>query len=81
MQAMCGIDTPWPASCSVTVSTRRAFAWLAQTMSRFGIEFEIVVRIDRDLRPIDRPFALADVQDTVDAVAPAIEIVDDRCCA
>jgi 2-keto-4-pentenoate hydratase len=51
------------------------------THVRFGIEFEIVVRIDRDLRPIDRPFALADVQDTVDAVAPAIEIVDDRCCA
>jgi 2-oxo-3-hexenedioate decarboxylase/2-keto-4-pentenoate hydratase len=45
---------------------------------RAGLEFEIAVRLGRDLRPDGRKLALADVTAAVDAVCPAIEIVDDR---
>ena len=38
------------------------------------------MRLGRDLLPLGRPFTMADVQGAVDAVAPAIEVVDDRGC-
>ena len=80
MQAMCGIDTP----VAGVVFRDRVHASGVRldraSYVRFGIEFEIAVRLGRDLLPIDRPFTLADVQGAVDAVAPAIEIVDDRHC-
>ena len=80
MQAMCGIDTP---VAGVVFSDRVHASGVRLDRSicvRFGIEFEIATRLGRDLRPIDRPFTLADIQAAVDAVAPAIEIVDDRHC-
>jgi 2-oxo-3-hexenedioate decarboxylase/2-keto-4-pentenoate hydratase len=42
-----------------------------------GLEFEIAVRLKRDLVPDGVP-SLAEVADAVDAVCAAIEIVDDR---
>jgi 2-keto-4-pentenoate hydratase len=80
MQAMCGIDTP-VAGVVLGDRVHRSGVHLDRADHvRFGIEFEIAARMGRDLRPIGRPFTLADVQAAVDAVAPAIEIVDDRHC-
>ncbi len=80
MQAMCGIDTP-VAGVVLADRVHASGVRLAHAdLVRFGIEFEIAVRLGRDLAPIDRAFTLADVQGAVDAVAPAIEIVDDRHC-
>ena len=42
------------------------------------MEFEIAVRLKRDLVPSGDVPTLADVAAAVDAVCPAIEIVDDR---
>ena len=80
MQALCGIDTP-VAGVVLGDGVHASGACLARASQvRFGIEFEIAVRLGRDLRPSGRPFTLADVRAAVDAVAPAIEIVDDRGC-
>ena len=80
MQAMCGIDTP----VAGVVFGDRVHASGAQlslaSLVHFGIEFEILVRLGRDLVPLGRPFTMADLQGAVDAVAPAIEVVDDRGC-
>jgi 2-keto-4-pentenoate hydratase len=80
MQAMCGIDSP----VAGVVFGDRVHACGARLdrleWVRAGIEFELAVRLGRDLPPLGRPFVLADVQAAVDAVAPAIEIVDDRGC-
>lgn len=80
MQAMCGIDTP---VAGVVLGDRVHASGVHLDRAdhgRFGIEFEIAVRIGHCLSPGDRPFTLADVEAAVDAVAPAIEIVDDRHC-
>ena len=78
MQAMCGVARPiagivlsdrvQPSGCRLD---RAAYG-------RLGIEFEIAVRLARDLLATAAPFAMADITAAVDAVAPAIEIVDDR---
>jgi 2-keto-4-pentenoate hydratase len=80
MQAMCGIDMP---VAGVVFRDRVHASGIYLDLANYvraGIEFEIAARLGRDLRPLARPFTLADVQSAVDAVAPAIEIVDDRHC-
>jgi len=80
MQAMCGIDTP---VAGVVLDDRVHASGVRLDRSqhgRLGVEFEIAIRLGRDLNPLDRPATLADVEMAVDAVAPAIEIVDDRSC-
>jgi 2-keto-4-pentenoate hydratase len=80
MQEMCRIDTPiggvvLPGRVheSGTVLDRVQFG-------RLGLEFEIGVRLGRDLPASAAPFDVAAVAAAVDAVAPAIEVVDDRNC-
>ena len=81
MQAMCGIDTP---VAGVVFSDRVHASGVRLDRShygRFGIEFEIAVRLGHDLRPAgETPISVDDVARAVDAVAPAVEIVDDRHC-
>ena len=80
MQEMCRIDTPIAGVVlpgrvhpSGTVLERAQFG-------RLGLEFEIAVRMGRSLPAQDAPFDLASVTAAVEAVAPAVEIVDDRNC-
>jgi 2-keto-4-pentenoate hydratase len=80
MQAMCGIDTPVAGVVFGDCVYASGVRLDRGACVRFGIEFEIAVRLGHDMRPLDRAFTLADVQGAVDAVAPAIEIVDDRHC-
>jgi 2-keto-4-pentenoate hydratase len=78
MQDMCRIDSP---IAGVVLSDRvhASGAVLdAQAYGRIGVEFEIAVRLKHDLVPSGGLPALADVAGAVDAVCPAIEIVDDR---
>ena len=80
MQAMCGINTP----VAGTIFTDRVHAsevvLKRSAYGRFGIEFEIAVHLGRDLMPAGQPFTLVDVAASIDGVAPAIEVVDDRGC-
>jgi 2-keto-4-pentenoate hydratase len=78
MQQMCGIDSP---IAGVVLADRVHASGVSLKPSgygRLGVEFEIAVRLKRDLVPDGGVPALADVAAAVDAVAPAIEIIDDR---
>jgi 2-keto-4-pentenoate hydratase len=80
MQAMCGIDTP-VAGVVLGDDVRGSGAAVRRALPvRLGLEFEIAVRLGRDLRATDRLPTLGEVEHAVDAVAPAIELVDDRDC-
>ena len=78
MQEMCGIDSP---IAGVVLDDRvhgSGASLSAAAYGRIGLEFEIAVRIGRDLVARRAPLTLEEVAAAVDAVCPAIEIVDDR---
>jgi 2-keto-4-pentenoate hydratase len=80
MQAMCGIDTP---VAGVVLGPRVHASGVALDAARYGrlgLEFEIGVRLARDLPPRGTAFARDEVAAAVGAVFPAIELVDDRAC-
>lgn len=81
MQAMCRIDTPvGGVVLADQVHGSGGVVHRAQ-YGRFGIEFEIAVRLRHDLKPApDGSVSMEDVAAAVGAVCPAIEIVDDRHC-
>jgi len=80
MQAMCGIDTP-VAGVILQQGVHQSGVELSRAdFGRLGIEFEIAVRLGRDLAPAGRAVELADLRDAVEAVAAAIEVIDDRHC-
>jgi 2-keto-4-pentenoate hydratase len=78
MQALTGVDHP----ISGVVLAKRIWASGVHipvaSYGRVGIEFEIGVRLGRDLAPHGRPFTPADVEAAVEGVCTACEIVDDR---
>jgi 2-keto-4-pentenoate hydratase len=78
MQQMCGIDSP---IAGVVLGTEVHRSGASVPLSRFvrlGIEFELAVRIGRDVEPGSLPKTTADVASVVDAICPAIELVEDR---
>jgi 2-keto-4-pentenoate hydratase len=81
MQAMCRIDSPI-AGVVMEDRVRQTGARLARSdYGRLGLEFEIAVRLARDLgRSSGGPVTIPEVSEAIDAVCPAIEIVDDRDC-
>jgi 2-keto-4-pentenoate hydratase len=80
MQAMCRIDSPI-AGVVLEDLVRETGASLARSdYGRLGLEFEIAVRLGRDLGRSGGSVSILEVSEAVDAVCPAIEIVDDRDC-
>ena len=78
MQEMCGIDQPIRGTIfSNRVAGSGAHLSLAD-YHHLGLEFEICVRLGRDLAPTGVPFTPESAGEAVDAVAAAIELVDDR---
>src|ERR1700733_11709844 len=78
MQAMCHIDSPI-AGVVLEDRLNSSGARLARSeYGRLGLEFEVAVKMGRDLG--GGPLTIADVSKAVDRVCPAIEIVDDRNC-
>lgn len=78
MQAMCGIDSPIAGRVLANRVLGDGVTLRRRDFGRLGIEFEIAVRIGRPLPPEGAPYAFADVATAVAAVAPAVEVVDDR---
>lgn len=80
MQDMCGIDSP----VAGVVSADRVFRTPAEIdgsrFGRLGLEFEIAVRMGKDVPRTGGVLSLGDVGAAVDAVCAAIELVDDRHC-
>ena len=77
MQEMCGIDSPIAGVVLADRVHASGSTLNAPSYGRLGLEFEIAVRLKRDLVPQNVP-SLAEVSAAVDAVCPAIEIIDDR---
>ena len=80
MQAMCGIDSPVAGVILSDRALQSGATLRSGDYGRCGVEFEIAVRIGRDLQPGGPVITLEDVEAAVEAVAPAIEVVDDRNC-
>jgi 2-keto-4-pentenoate hydratase len=77
MQRLCGIDTPIGGAI-LSGRVRRGDTIKRDNFSRLGLEFEIGVRLGRDLLPQDLPFDFNAVASAVDGVCAAVELVDDR---
>jgi len=78
MQAMCGIDRP-VAGVVLKDRVHASGARIsASAYGRLGLEFEIAVRLGRDLVPTGQTPSIAEVAAAVDGVSPAIELIDDR---
>lgn len=80
MQAMCGIDTPVAGVVPQDEVRHTGAAVHRHVPIRLGLEFEIAVRLGHDLPASDRPPTLVEVEQALDGVAAAIELVDDRGC-
>ena len=79
MQAMCKIDRP-VAGVVLDDRVHQSGAVVeARDYGRVGLEFELAVRLGRDLCG-DAALDLAAVAQAVDSIAVSVEIVDDRHC-
>jgi 2-keto-4-pentenoate hydratase len=78
MQEMCGIDHPVPGRILRSRVRPSGASISVGAGVRLGIEFEIAVRIGRDLAAPSGSFVMADVARAVDGVGAAFEIIDDR---
>jgi len=76
MQQMCGIDEPIAGTIFNDVVHRSGVALPRTGYVRLGLEFEIAVRMKRDLAAADPSFD--DVAAAIEGMAPAVEIVEDR---
>ncbi len=78
MQEMCGIDQPIRGSIFTNRVVGSGARLALADYHHLGLEFEICVRLGRDLVPNGVPFTPEGAGAAVDAVAAAIELVDDR---
>jgi 2-keto-4-pentenoate hydratase len=69
---------PFRAPIHATTLLREAHHLPASMLHFIGVEAEIVFRFARDLTPRPLPYTRAEVMAAVDAMHPAIEIVDSR---
>jgi 2-keto-4-pentenoate hydratase len=78
MQKMCGIDRPVAGMVLANRVHATGAVLQAARYGRLGLEFEIGVRVGRDLPPAEGPFEMDGVAQAVDGVCAAVELVDDR---
>jgi 2-keto-4-pentenoate hydratase len=78
MQAMCGIDHPIGGVVLAHRQHASGITLNAADFGRIGLEFEIGMRIGKDLPASAAPFTQDKVAAAVAAVCPAVEVVDDR---
>ncbi len=74
---MLALDSPFSGRCFEGEISTSPSSIDASTLHMIGIEPEIAVRIGKDLAP-SKDWQTADVIDHIDAVMPAIEIVESR---
>lgn len=78
MQAMCGLDHPVAGVILAKRAHPSGARLRVSAYGRLGLEFEIAVKMARDLRPSGGRPSLSEVAAAVEGVAPAMEMVDDR---
>lgn len=78
MQQLCGVNTPLSG---IVLDKHVYLSGAAVALSPFvhlGIEFEVAVRIGRDIDPANLPTIPEAAGEFVDAICPAIELIEDR---
>jgi 2-keto-4-pentenoate hydratase len=78
MQKMCNIDRPLAGIVLASRVMRSGAVLHTGNYGRMGLEFEVGVRLGRDLPPRATPFTLDEVALAVDGVCAGVEVVDDR---
>jgi len=78
MQQMCKIDQPIAGVVFASRVMKSGVALKAGNYGRLGVEFEIGVRLGRDLPQTGKPYDAESAGRAVDGVCAAVEVVDDR---
>src|SRR5215468_12287861 len=78
MQKMCGIDQPVAGVIFGTRVMTSGVTLQARRYHHVGLEFEVGVRLGRDLPRAQARFTRERVAEAVDGVCAAVEVVDDR---
>jgi 2-keto-4-pentenoate hydratase len=78
MQKMVGLDAPVAARLHQKQIVSAPAQTVLSSYTRLIVEFEIAVRMSRDLKAQFNPHTAASVREAVGFVAPAIELADDR---
>lgn len=78
MQKMCGIDRPVAGVVLASRIQRSGAVLQARRYHHMGLEFEVGVRLGRDLPRDEAPFTRERIAQAIDGVCAAVEVVDDR---
>jgi 2-keto-4-pentenoate hydratase len=78
MQKMCNIDSPLAGVVLARRVLKTGVALRIGDYGRLGLEFEVCVKLGRNLPPRGSPFMNAEMAEAVDGICAAVEIVDDR---
>ena len=78
MQEMCGVDSPLSGVVLDTHVYRSGASVPLSPFVHLGVEFEVAVRIGRDIEPDRLPGTPDAARAFVDAICPAIELIEDR---
>ena len=78
MQKMCGIDQPIAGVVLANRVVGSGAILQGKRYGRVGLEFEVGVRLGRDLPAAGAPYDAECVGQAVDGVCAAVEVVDDR---
>jgi 2-keto-4-pentenoate hydratase len=78
MQQMCGVNSPLSGVILDKHVYRSGASVALSDFVHLGIEFEVAVRIGRDVEPDSLPADAGAARQFVDAICPAVELVDDR---
>jgi len=78
MQKMCNIDQPVAGVVLASRVMKNGVVLQASRYHHMGLEFEVGVRLGRDLPRGDAPLTRDRVAQAIDGVCAAVEVVDDR---
>ena len=79
MQKMCGVETPLAGVVLANLVHSSDVELSLSNYSHLGLEFEIAVRLQRDLPLSQAPFDADAVASAIGGICAAIEVIDDRC--
>jgi len=78
MQRMLNFPSPFSGPLHANLIQKSGARLIASDYGRLCIECEIAATLREDLPLRDQPYTRSDIEDAVDMITPALEIVDDR---
>ena len=78
VQELCGVDRPAYGAIFASVIQRSPAVLKATDFMHLGLEFELGVRIGRDVPASGAPYDQATIAPYVEACVPAFELIEDR---